>query len=95
MMSTPTAPLLFPVIFDSPGLHAALGPAHGLHSKDFDWLAHAQLATQSLRNKQTPPMLAERILLNADKQQAVPLKRIARADVPQFFNFTRLPALPG
>ena len=73
MMSTPTAPLLFPVIFDSPGLHAALGPAHGLHSKDFDWLAHAQLATQSLRNKQTPPMLAERILLNADKQQAVPL----------------------
>ncbi|WP_281881340.1 hypothetical protein [Pseudomonas atacamensis] len=72
-MSTPTAPLLFPVIFDSPGLHAALGPAHGLNSKDFDWLAHAQLATQSLRNKQTPPMLAERILLNADKQQAVPL----------------------
>ncbi len=73
MMSTPTAPLLFPVIFDSPGLHADLGPAHGLNSKDFDWLAHAQLATQSLRNKQTPPMLAERILLNADKQLAVPL----------------------
>ncbi len=73
MMSTPTAPLLFPVIFDSPGLHVDLGPAHGLNSKDFDWLAHAQLATQSLRNKQTPPMLAERILLNADKQQAVPL----------------------
>ncbi|MFJ4604640.1 dermonecrotic toxin domain-containing protein [Pseudomonas atacamensis] len=72
-MSTPTAPLLFPVIFDSPGLHAALGPAHGFNSKDFDWLAHAQLATQSLRNKQTPPMLAERILLNADKQLAVPL----------------------
>ncbi len=73
MMSTPTTPLLFPVIFDSPGLHVDLGPAHGLNSKDFDWLAHAQLATQSLRNKQTPPMLAERILLNADKQQAVPL----------------------
>ncbi len=73
MMSTPTAPLLFPVIFDSPGLHADLAPAHGLNSKDFDWLAHAQLATQSLRNKQTPPMLAERILLNADKQLAVPL----------------------
>ncbi|MED7666359.1 hypothetical protein GXB78_03920 [Pseudomonas moraviensis subsp. stanleyae] len=72
-MSTPTVPLLFPDIFDSPGLHAELGTAHGLDSKDFAWLMHAQLATQSLRNKQTPPMLAERILLNADKQLAVPL----------------------
>lgn len=72
-MPGPTAPLLFPDILKSPGLHADLGPAHGLNSKDFSWLAHVQLATHALRSEQTPPMLAERILLNADKQQAVPL----------------------
>ncbi|CAI8788286.1 Coiled-coil protein [Pseudomonas sp. IT-347P] len=72
-MPSPTAPLLFPDILESPGLHADLGPAHGLNSKDFSWLAHVQLATHALRSEQDPPMLAERILLNADKQLAVPL----------------------
>ncbi|MBF6034741.1 hypothetical protein H8F23_15945 [Pseudomonas sp. P155] len=65
--------LLFPEILKSPGRHASLGRTHGLNSKDFSWLAHVQLATHALRSEQTPPMLAERILLNADKQLAVPL----------------------
>lgn len=73
MMSSPTAPLLFPDILKSPGLHAGLAKTHGFNSKDFVWLAHVQLATQTLRSAQTPPMLAERILLNADKQLPVPL----------------------
>jgi hypothetical protein len=73
MMSSPTAPLLFPDILKSPGLHEGFRLAHGLNSKDFSWLAHVQLATHALRSEQTPPMLAERILLNADKQLAVPL----------------------
>ncbi|WP_332762889.1 dermonecrotic toxin domain-containing protein [Pseudomonas koreensis] len=72
-MSSTTAPLLFPEILQSTGLHAELGKTHGLNSKDFDWLAHVQLATHALRKEQTPPMLAKRILLNADKQLAVPL----------------------
>lgn len=72
-MSSPTVPLLFPDILESPGLHDDLRLAHGLNSKDFPWLAHVQLATHALRSKQNPPMLAERILLNADKQLAVPL----------------------
>ncbi len=72
-MSNPTAPLLFPDILQFPGRHADLGRTHSLNSKDFNWLAHVQLATHALRDKQTPPMLAERILLNADKQLAVPL----------------------
>jgi hypothetical protein len=73
MMSSPTAPLLFPAILEFPGLRGDLRLAHGLNSKDFPWLAGVQLATHALRSEQTPPMLAERILLNADKQLAVPL----------------------
>ncbi|MDD1004495.1 dermonecrotic toxin domain-containing protein [Pseudomonas sp. TNT2022 ID642] len=72
-MSSPTAPLLFPDILKFPGRHADLGRTHSINSKDFNWLTHVQLATHSLRATQTPPMLAERILLNADKQLAVPL----------------------
>ncbi|RON80928.1 hypothetical protein BK670_12115 [Pseudomonas fluorescens] len=67
------SPLLFPDILKAPGLHDDLGRTHGLNSKDFRWLAQVQLATHTLRSEQTPPMLAERILLNADKQTAVPL----------------------
>ncbi|MBV4484868.1 hypothetical protein HU727_004635 [Pseudomonas sp. SWRI153] len=72
-MSSSTAPLLFPDIFNASGLHADLAKTHSLNSKDFDWLANAQLATHALRSVQTPPMRAERILLNADWQLAVPL----------------------
>ncbi|WKV86152.1 hypothetical protein LJJ44_10025 [Pseudomonas sp. B24_DOA] len=72
MSSSPT-PLLFPDILRSPGLHPGLAKAHGLNSKDFSWLAHVRLATHALRSEQTPPMLAERILLNAEKQSPVPL----------------------
>lgn len=73
MMSTPLAPLLFPDVLKAPGQHADLATAQGLNSKDFSWLAHVELATHTLRSEQTPPMLAERILLNADRQLAVPL----------------------
>lgn len=73
MMSSSPAPLLFPDILKSPGLHPALAKTHGLNSKDFSWLAHVQLATHALRSEQTPPMLAERILLNAEKQSPVAL----------------------
>jgi hypothetical protein len=68
-----SSPLLFPDILKSTGRHDELSRTHGLNSKDFSWLAHVQLATHALRSEQTPPMLAERILLNADKQLAVPL----------------------
>lgn len=67
------SPLLFPETLKSPGLWDALGPIHGLSRKDFDWLAHIQLATQHLRSQQSPPMLAQRILLNIDGSPAVPL----------------------
>lgn len=73
MMPSSTAPLLFPDILQSPGQRAASGSTHALGSEDLAWLAHVKLATHSLRIAQTPPMLAERILLNADKQLAVPL----------------------
>ena len=73
MMSSSPTPLLFPDILRSPGLHPGLAKAHGLNSKDFSWLAHVRLATHALRSEQTPPMLAERILLNAEKQSPVPL----------------------
>ncbi|MDT3315150.1 hypothetical protein QZR14_27690 [Pseudomonas sp. rhizo66] len=68
-----SSPLLFPDILKFQGEHDDPGRTHGLNSKDFSWLAHVQLATHTLRSEQTPPMLAERILLNADKQLAVPL----------------------
>lgn len=67
------SPLLFPETLKSPGLWDALGSIHGLSRKDFDWLAHIQLATQHLRSQQSPPMLAQRILLNIDGSPTVPL----------------------
>lgn len=67
------SPLLFPETLKSPGLWGELGRIHGLSRKDFDWLAHTQLATQQLRNRQSPPMLAQRVLLNATGLRALPL----------------------
>lgn len=72
-MSALFSPLLFPETLKSPGLWAELGRTHGLSSKDFDWLAHIELATQALRSEQVPPMLAQRILLNTDESPAEPL----------------------
>ncbi|MCU7251358.1 dermonecrotic toxin domain-containing protein [Pseudomonas koreensis] len=72
-MSAPEKPLLFPEAFDAPGLWKALGTLHDLTEKDFRWLAHARLASDTLRSQQTPPMRAERILLTADKEIPVQL----------------------
>jgi hypothetical protein len=60
---TPASPLLFAQILNAPGLWKDLGKTHGLSEKDFNWLAHINLATDTLRSEQTPPLLAERILI--------------------------------
>ena len=65
-MSTPTTPLFFPQALKSPGHWTELGKTHGLTRKDFEWFSHLKLASQALRNQQTPPMLAEKILLSTD-----------------------------
>ncbi|WP_419710705.1 dermonecrotic toxin domain-containing protein [Pseudomonas sp. NFX224] len=67
------APLFFPEALQSPGLWAELGKTHGLTRKDFEWFQHIELATQTLRNQQSPPMLAERILLGTADEEPVPL----------------------
>lgn len=72
-MSTPIKPLLFPEVFDSPGLWSELGKTHGLSERDFRWLAHAKLSSASLRSQQTPAMSAERILLNVGSEIPLPL----------------------
>ncbi|VVM69236.1 hypothetical protein PS662_01708 [Pseudomonas fluorescens] len=62
-MSTPTAALFFPQALNAPGLWTELGQTHGLTRKDFEWLEHVKLASHTRRNQQSPPMLAERILI--------------------------------
>jgi len=73
MMPAPTAPLLFQPMLNSPGSWRELGHLHHMSSADFRWLSHVQLATHALRSQQTPPMLAQRILLNTEGAPAVPL----------------------
>lgn len=63
-MSTPPLPLFFPQALKSPGHWTGLGKTHGLTRKDFEWFSHLGLASQALRSQQTPPMLAEKILVN-------------------------------
>lgn len=72
-MSAPIKPLLFPEVFDSPGLWTELGKAHGLSEHEFRWLAHAKLSTHALRSQQTPAMRAERVLLNVGSEIPVTL----------------------
>ncbi|MGH8389558.1 MAG: dermonecrotic toxin domain-containing protein [Pseudomonas sp.] len=72
-MSTPHAALFFPKALNSPGLWAELGKVHGLTQKIFEWLKNIELATQTLRSQQSPPMLAERILVGITDQEPVPL----------------------
>ncbi|MBI3906683.1 MAG: hypothetical protein HY309_14635 [Pseudomonas fluorescens] len=62
-MSTPVTPLFFPEALTSRGLWRELGQTHGLTQRDFEWFSHIELATQALRDEQTPPMLAKKILL--------------------------------
>ncbi|WP_247841737.1 DUF6543 domain-containing protein [Pseudomonas sp. MWU12-3103b] len=73
MMPAPIPPLLFQPILNSPGSWRELGNLHHLSTADFQWLSHVQLATHALRSQQTPPMLAQRILLNTAGAPAVPL----------------------
>lgn len=72
-MPTPPAPLLFPQALQSPGHWDDLGKTHRLTRKDFQWLGHLELASQTLRGQQSPPMLAERILLETVDMTATAL----------------------
>jgi hypothetical protein len=72
-MPTPSVPLLFPEALKSPGFWVDLGKTHGLTQKDFEWLSHLELATQSSRSQQRPPMLAESILLTINGHAPTPL----------------------
>lgn len=62
-MSTSTTALLFPHALQSPDRWTELGKTHGLTRKDFEWFKHLKLATHALRNQQSPPMHAEKILI--------------------------------
>ena len=72
-MPASPAPLFFPEALQSPGLWNDLGKIHGLSRKDFEWLGHVELASQALRNQQTPPMLAHNILVHAEGIDSTPL----------------------
>ncbi|UVM07792.1 dermonecrotic toxin domain-containing protein [Pseudomonas laurylsulfatiphila] len=72
-MSTPVTPLFFPEALTMPGLWRELGQTHGLAQKDFEWFSHIELASQALRDEQTPPMLAKKILLKIPGQEPVAL----------------------
>ncbi|CAI8925551.1 MULTISPECIES: dermonecrotic toxin domain-containing protein [Pseudomonas] len=72
-MSTSVTPLFFPEALMSRGLWRELGQTHGLTRRDFEWFSHIELATQALRDEQTPPMLAKKILLKIPGLEPVPL----------------------
>lgn len=66
-------PMFFPQALKSRGLWRKLGQTHGLTQKDFEWFSHLELASQTLRGQQTPPMLAEKILLKTKDLEPIPL----------------------
>ena len=72
-MSTRITPLFFPEALTLPGRWRELGKIHGLAQKDFEWFRHIELATQTLRDEQTPPMLAKKILLKIPGNEPVAL----------------------
>ncbi|MBV4458195.1 hypothetical protein KVG96_09565 [Pseudomonas sp. COR58] len=72
-MTEPSAPLLFPEILEAPGLWEELGKPLGLSTRDLQWLGNVRLTRQERRSRETPPMYAYRILLNAGDAPAVPL----------------------
>ncbi|POF43605.1 hypothetical protein B0D71_01970 [Pseudomonas laurylsulfativorans] len=72
-MSTPVTPLFFPQALSSPGLWRELGKTHGLTQKDFQWFSQIELASQALRDRQTPPMLAKTIRLKLPGLEPMPL----------------------
>ncbi|KAA0961746.1 dermonecrotic toxin domain-containing protein [Pseudomonas sp. ANT_H12B] len=72
-MSKSPVPLFFPEVLQFPGLWNDLGKTHGLTQRDFEWFSHLELASQTLRGQQSPPMLAEKILVSADNLEPIPL----------------------
>ncbi|WP_454562077.1 dermonecrotic toxin domain-containing protein [Pseudomonas sp. AIG] len=72
-MAEPASPLFFSDILNSPGLWPSLRNTHGLDDADFKWLGHVRLASHALRSKQSPPMHAQCIRLNAGKLAPVTL----------------------
>ena len=72
-MTTSPSPLFFPQVLDEPGTHEELRKTHSLSSKDFSWLSHIELASDELRQKQTPPMSAEKLFLKVKDNVPVPL----------------------
>ncbi|WP_085727069.1 dermonecrotic toxin domain-containing protein [Pseudomonas sp. R37(2017)] len=72
-MSTPVTPLFFPQALSMPGLWRELGKTHGLTQKDFQWFSQISLASQALRDRQTPPMLAKTIQLKIPGLEPLPL----------------------
>lgn len=66
-MSISPPPLLLPQALKSSGDWTELGKTYGLTRKDFEWFSHLKLASHALRNKQNPPMHAEKILVTAGK----------------------------
>lgn len=72
-MSNPTSPLFFPEALATPGSWQELGRIHSLSTRDFEWFSHLSLATQTLRSRQTPPMLAEKIMLGVEGGSVVPM----------------------
>ncbi len=72
-MSTPVTPLFFPEALTLRGRWRELGKTHGLTQRDFEWFSHIELASQALRDGQTPPMLAKKILLKIPGLEPVAL----------------------
>ncbi|WP_260958520.1 dermonecrotic toxin domain-containing protein [Pseudomonas citri] len=71
-MTTETAPLLFPKVLNARGLED-LPASHGLTQADLDWLRHITLPSHTQRQAQTPPMMAETILLQAGGKPPIAL----------------------
>ena len=63
-MPASVTPLFFPDAFNVPD---PSGKFHGLTRNDFQWLRHLKLASHALRNQQTPPMLAQSVLVSTGK----------------------------
>ncbi|VVO26094.1 dermonecrotic toxin domain-containing protein [Pseudomonas fluorescens] len=72
-MTTSPSPLFFPQVLDEPGSYEELRKTHSLVEKDLTWLCHIELASDELRQAQTPPMSAEKLLVKVKDKAPVPL----------------------
>jgi hypothetical protein len=71
-MTTRPAPLLFPEILAAERLDQLTTP-NELTQEDLDWLRHVSLPSHTQRAAKTPPMLAEKIMLQAEKKTPIAL----------------------